>query len=78
MKIPTEPTVSVERLAELFEVDRNTVYDAVRSGEVPAVRLGRCIRIPTAWVRARLLLDVGRDGAQIVGHGFVLGGDIDA
>ena len=38
--------LTVEQLAEVLRVGRNTAYDLVRSGQIRSVRVGRQIRIP--------------------------------
>jgi excisionase family DNA binding protein len=38
--------LTVEEVAELVRVSRMTVYRWVRSGDLPAVRVGRSFRIP--------------------------------
>ena len=43
--MPSE-TVSVDQFAQVFDLHRTTVYSAVKRGELPAVRVGRRIRIP--------------------------------
>jgi excisionase family DNA binding protein len=41
--------LTVDEVAELLRVDRKTVYEAVRVGELPgAVRVGRAIRVHRA------------------------------
>lgn len=37
--------LSVDEAAEVLSVDRDTVYRQVRDGKIPAVRIGRVIRI---------------------------------
>lgn len=40
------PVLTIDEAARLLRVNRKTLYDAVRAGEVPGVvRLGRSIRI---------------------------------
>jgi excisionase family DNA binding protein len=40
------PVLTVDEAAQLLRVNRKTLYDAVRAGEVPGVvRVGRSIRI---------------------------------
>ncbi|MFE9328563.1 helix-turn-helix domain-containing protein [Nocardia sp. NPDC052278] len=51
-----EPTVSVPDAARLLGVGRSTVYAAVKSGEVPAIRVGNRVRIPSRWIRQMLQL----------------------
>jgi excisionase family DNA binding protein len=43
-----EPTITVERAATVLGIGRRTAYAAAERGELPSVRVGRCIRIPTA------------------------------
>lgn len=43
---PLPPVLTVDEAARLLRVNRKTLYDAVRAGEVPGVvRVGRSIRI---------------------------------
>jgi hypothetical protein len=60
--IPTsEETVllSVDRLVEesAWPLSRSATYDAIRRGELPTVRIGRRLFIPTAQLRQLLGLD---------------------
>jgi excisionase family DNA binding protein len=41
-------------VAEIFEVASWTIYEAVKAGEIPAVKVGRLKRIPRAWVEQKL------------------------
>lgn len=41
------PTMSVPEAAEFLGLGKNAVYEAVRSGEIPSLRFGRRIRIPS-------------------------------
>ena len=50
----TQPTVSVEAAAAILGVARQTVYRAVRAGEIPSIHVGRLVRIPTARLLALL------------------------
>jgi excisionase family DNA binding protein len=56
-RVPVEvrqlpPALTVEQATGLLRIGRSKAYDAVRTGEWPTriVRVGRCIRIPTAEV----------------------------
>jgi excisionase family DNA binding protein len=40
--------LSVEEAAAVLRVDRKTIHRAVAAGELPYLRLGRVIRIPSA------------------------------
>lgn len=56
----TNPTMKVEDAARVFQVSRSTMYDYVRRGVVPSIRLSsRKTVIPTAALVR--LLNVGAD-----------------
>lgn len=42
------PTIRPQRWAELSGMPRSTVYDALRKGDLPSIRLGSALYIPTA------------------------------
>ena len=48
---PTEVT-------QILGIGRSKVYELLACGELPAVRIGRCIRVPKAsledWIKARV------------------------
>jgi excisionase family DNA binding protein len=48
------PTISVEHAAKLLGVSRSAAYRAVTAGQLPNLRLGRRIYIPTARLLAML------------------------
>jgi excisionase family DNA binding protein len=50
----SQPTLSVDETAVLLGVARSTAYAGVLSRDIPSIRIGRRIRIPTA-VLARML-----------------------
>jgi excisionase family DNA binding protein len=52
-----ELTVTVEDAAALLGMSRGGAYNAVREGEIPSIRIGRCIRVPTASLRKMLGLE---------------------
>lgn len=51
------PTISVERAAEMLGLSRSSGYRGVARGEIPAIRIGGRIRVPTAKILAMLGLD---------------------
>jgi excisionase family DNA binding protein len=58
--IPTpegRPTLSVEEAGEFLGLGRSSAYEAVRRGELPVLRFGRTIRVPTARLRVLLGID---------------------
>lgn len=44
----TEPTVSVERAGQVIGISRGSAYEGVRRGEIPSIRIGHRVLIPTA------------------------------
>lgn len=40
--------LSVPETAKLLRISRNLAYELVSQGEIPAIRLGRVIRVPRA------------------------------
>lgn len=53
---PPSQTISVELAAALLGVGRTTLYQAIRRGELPVLRIGRRVVVRRATV-ARLLAD---------------------
>ena len=51
------PTVSVEMAGAALGLSRASAYEGVRTGEIPSIRIGRRIVIPTAQLRRMLGLD---------------------
>lgn len=43
-----EPTITVERVAAILSLGRRTAYAAIERGEIPSIRVGRRIVVPTA------------------------------
>lgn len=50
------PTLSVEEAARFLGVGRSCAYDAVSRGEIPSIRIGKRLRVPTAALRQLLRL----------------------
>jgi excisionase family DNA binding protein len=48
-----EPTIPVARAAKILGVGIRTAYFAIERGELPAIRVGRAIRVPTARFLAK-------------------------
>lgn len=55
------PTITVERAGELLGVSRRTAYRAAAAGELPTLRLGRRLLVPTAQLRTLLGLPPSED-----------------
>jgi excisionase family DNA binding protein len=45
---PLPPTLTVERAAEILGISRQSAYEGVRRGEIPSLRVGRRVIVPTA------------------------------
>ena len=56
----TEPVLSVERAGSFMGLGRSAAYDAVRRGDLPSLRIGRRVVVPTARLRALLGIDEAR------------------
>jgi excisionase family DNA binding protein len=46
--------LTADEVADVLRLGRNTVYDALRTGTIPSVRIGRRLLVPKAALR-RLL-----------------------
>lgn len=47
-------TITVEHSARLMGISRGSAYQAARTGEIPTIRVGRRILVPTARLLAIL------------------------
>jgi excisionase family DNA binding protein len=56
-KLLAKPTISVEQAGQIFGLSRNPAYEAVKNKQIPSIRLGRSIKVPTAEIRRMLRLD---------------------
>lgn len=54
MTSPECLTITVEDAARLLGISRNSAFRAVRSGELPAIRIGRRLLVPRDRVVAML------------------------
>lgn len=53
----TQPTMTVDEVAPFYGLGRWSAYEAVRRGDIPSLRVGKRILIPTAAVRRHLGID---------------------
>lgn len=58
-----QPTMTVEEAGKALGISRSTAYDAVRTGEIPSIRFGRRLLVPTAAIRNMVQLDQAGTGA---------------
>lgn len=59
----TTPTITVPEAAAILGIGRDTAYQAVRTGDLPAIHFGGAIRIPTAALQRLLAGEASRDTA---------------
>ena len=52
----THPTTSIEDTARVLGVAKSSAYVAVANGEIPSIRVGRRLLVPTAALRRMLQL----------------------
>ena len=50
-------TYTVEEVAEILGIGRNSTYEAIRRGEIPAIRLGRRLVVSKAALKRLLRND---------------------
>jgi excisionase family DNA binding protein len=50
--------MTVDEVADAFRISRASAYEGVRSGDIPSIKIGRRIVVPTAAVRRMLKLDI--------------------
>ncbi len=55
--------LTVDQMADVFSIGRNAAYEAVRTGQVRHVKIGRTIRIPKIAVEELL---AGQDATQAI------------
>ncbi len=56
---PNAVVLSVEETAAVLRVGRGTAYEACRTGAIPTIRVGRCLRVPRHALEAMM----GENGA---------------
>jgi excisionase family DNA binding protein len=61
--IERRPTLTVEETAKLLGISRGLAFQAVRRGDIPAIRIGRRILVPLARLQALLNGD-SADGTE--------------
>jgi len=53
--MPTErQTLKIEEAAKILGISRNTAYDAVKTGQLPTVKIGRRFLVPKAALERML------------------------
>jgi len=62
-----EAALSVDETALLLSLSRHGAYEGVKAGEIPSIRIGRCIRVPCAGLRVMLGIE-RREPYEESGH----------
>jgi hypothetical protein len=52
-----EVSVPVEVAGRALGIRRPSAYNAIRSGELPHIKIGHRIAVPTAWLRRQLQIE---------------------
>lgn len=67
MQIPLpedRPTIPLwPDAAQALGIGRNSAYEAAKRGEIPVIRCGRRVVVPTAALRRMLQLDVAKEAS---------------
>jgi hypothetical protein len=42
---------------QILGLKRGAAYSAARSGDIQTIRIGRLLKVPTAWLKQKLALD---------------------
>jgi hypothetical protein len=53
----SQPVVDVPTAGRALGIPRGSAYAAARNGNLPVIRTGRRMVVPTAWLRSTLHLD---------------------
>jgi excisionase family DNA binding protein len=57
---PSErPTITIDEVCPILGLSRSATYQAASNGEIPTIRIGRRILVPTAALRRMLQLEPG-------------------
>ena len=57
MDVLDKPTCSVPEASEVLGISRQSAYNAIHTGEIPVLRIGRRMVVPTAALRKMLCID---------------------
>ena len=56
--------LTVEEAASVCQIGRSSAYEGVRTGEIPSIRIGRSIRVPTALLMKMLGVETIAESAD--------------
>lgn len=52
-----QPTMTIEEARAYLHISRASAYEAARTGQLPTIKIGRRIVVPTAALRRLLAID---------------------
>ena len=52
-----KPVLTIEEAGRVFGMCRNAAYAAAKRGDIPTIRLGTLLKVPTAVLRKQLGLE---------------------
>jgi len=52
LTVPLWPTAG-----EALDLTRGSTYSAARRGEIATIKFGKCLKVPTAWLKTKLGLN---------------------
>jgi hypothetical protein len=53
-EILSKPTATVPQAVRALGIGKSAGYEAARTGQIPTLRFGRRLVVPTAWLRQQL------------------------
>ncbi len=57
-KLLSQPTADVRDVGRVFfNLSKNSSYEAVKRGEIPTIKIGRLLKVPTAALRKLLHIE---------------------
>jgi len=48
------PALTPQEVQRVLRSSRSLTYSSIRNGTIPSFRLGKTIKVPTAWLKATL------------------------
>lgn len=58
-----EPVLKASRVGAILDLSPRSTYEAIERGEIPSIRVGRSVRVPTAQFLAKFGL--GTPGSEV-------------
>lgn len=58
-RLKQEPTCDVEDAAAVLGISRGSAYQGVKSGDIPSIRIGHRLRVPTRALLAMIGIETG-------------------